>query len=98
MNFYIEQDAMRKPFLMQGNKRFGSFLLIPSILIYELILIGASIRQGTWYSGVDKRIGLLEKELGSGNNAGNCVVEATVEPQLTASSHDCHFFGGQSIH
>ena len=26
----------------------------------------------------------------SGNNAGNCVIEATVEPQLTASSHNCH--------
>ena len=32
----------------------------------------------------------MEKELRSGNNAGNCVVEATVEPQLTASSHNCH--------
>lgn len=61
--FELLQDAMRKPFLMQENKRFGSFLLIPSILIYELILIGASIRHGTWYSGVEKGICLLEKEL-----------------------------------
>lgn len=61
--FELLQDAMRKPFLMQENKLFGSFLLIPSILIYELILIGASIRHGTWYSVVEKGICLLEKEL-----------------------------------
>ena len=56
-------DAMRKPILMQENKLFGSFLLIPSILIYELILTGVSIRHRTWYSGVEKGICLLEKEL-----------------------------------
>ena len=88
---------MRKPFL--NAKKQTIWLLFGNSLYFNgVIVIGASIRQGTWYSGVDKRIGLLEKELGSGNNAGNCVVEATVEPQLTASSHNCHFFGGQSIH
>ena len=61
--FELLQHAMRKPFLMQENKLFGSFWLIPSILIYELILIGASIRHGTRYSGVEKGICLLEKEL-----------------------------------
>ena len=31
--FELLQDAMRKPFLMQGNKRFGFFLLIPTIFM-----------------------------------------------------------------
>lgn len=53
---------MRKTFLMQENKRFGSFFAY-SQYFNEVIVIGASIRQGTWYSGVEKGICLLEKEL-----------------------------------